>query len=79
MFKFEVIDLQTNQKPNLKDIVCEDWAQYLEWYRIEGFMLDDCGSLILTEGFEKNSVYCPHGRFKVIIKMHERKDYSYIY
>ena len=78
MFKFEVIDLQTNQKPNLKDIVCKYYT--MKGYRvIEGFMLDDCGSLILTEGFEKNSVYCPHGRFKVIIKMYGRKDYSYIY
>jgi hypothetical protein len=65
--KFLIIDNKTNQPPDLEAIALkEDWAKGLVWCDMEGFAITDGGDLILMDECGKH-VYCPEGRFKVIV------------
>jgi hypothetical protein len=62
---FRVIDLQTGQKPDGEQIALkEDWAKHLIYCDIEGFVVEEDGSLVLLDECG-NFAYCPEGRFKV--------------
>lgn len=76
---FTVIDTKTGKYPDMKGIVLEDWARRLMverktktkdmyslsvYFDIEGFAIQEDGSLILTDKCG-NYANCPLGRFKI--------------
>lgn len=66
MYMFEVIDLKTNKPPNTYDIALkESWADGLIYCDMEGFLIQEDGSLCLADECG-NYRYCPHDRFKLI-------------
>ena len=63
---FTVIDLHTGEYPDLLDIaLTEDWAKGLMYCDMEGFALEEDGTLLLLDECGKFA-YCPPGRFRVI-------------
>ena len=64
---FTVIDPKTGGYPDLENIVLhEEWAKGLVYCDMEGFAIQEDGSLVLMDqcgGFR----YCPDGRFKVVL------------
>ena len=62
---FKVTDTQTGEEPDLEEIALnEDWAKELIYCDMEGFALQDDGTLILCDETGR-FVYCPEGRFKI--------------
>jgi len=62
---FVVIDNQTGQEPDCEEIALhEDWADGLIDCDMEGFAIQEDGTLILMDECGQ-FVYCPEGRFKV--------------
>lgn len=62
---FAVIDTRTNTAPNLKHIALyEPWAKRLVWCDMDGFYLDEFGTLLLADECG-NYVICPEGRFEI--------------
>lgn len=80
MIRFDVIDLQTGKCPDLERIALnEEWAQHLLSCDMEGFHIDEDGTLCLADECGKYA-YCPHGRFKIIVEIKDMQaDYSFVY
>lgn len=63
---FTVIDTNTGEYPDLEAIALhEDWAKGLVYCDMEGFAIEEDGSLLLLDECD-NSRYCPIGRFEVV-------------
>src|SRR3990170_8393745 len=63
--RFRVIDTKTGKEPDMADIALhEDWAKSLMYCDMEGFAVQDDGTLILCDECGQFA-YCPQGRFKV--------------
>lgn len=76
--RFNVIDLTTNKEPDLEVIALnEKWAQGLIYCDMEGFHIDEDGTLCLADECG-NYRYCPHDRFKVEVELLKIKE-SYVY
>ncbi len=66
--QFTVIDTQTGAKPNEEQIaLTEPWAHDLIYCDMNGFALQEDGTLILLDECG-NYRYCPAGRFTVTIE-----------
>lgn len=64
---FRVIDTQTGKEPDIEQIaLTEKWAKGLIYCDMEGFALLDDSSLIMLDECG-NHVFCPVGRFKIIL------------
>jgi hypothetical protein len=64
--KFTVIDKKTGKEPDESEIaLTEDWAKDLIYCDMEGFAIQQDGTLILMDECGK-FVYCPEDRFRVI-------------
>lgn len=62
---FTVIDTKTGEYPDLWEIALkEDWAKDLMYCDMEGFAIEEDGTLLLLDECGKHA-YCPEGRFKV--------------
>lgn len=62
---FEVIDTKTGEYADTEKIVLyESWAEDLIYCDIDGFYIDENGSLYLRD-VRGNMAECPDGRFKV--------------
>lgn len=62
---FDVIDIKTGEYPNLWDIpIKEDWAKDLMYCDMEGFAIEEDGTLLLLDECGK-FCYCPVGRFEI--------------
>lgn len=62
---FDVIDTKTGEYPDLWDIALkEDWAKGLMYCDMEGFAIEEDGTLLLLDECGKFR-YCPIGRFEV--------------
>lgn len=62
---FTVIDTKTGKYPDIENIALkEDWAKDLIYCDIEGFAIQEDGTLILSDECG-NYAYCPLGRFKI--------------
>lgn len=62
---FDVIDTKTGEYPDLWDIALkEDWAKDLMYCDMEGFAIEEDGTLLLLDECGKFR-YCPIGRFEV--------------
>ena len=76
---FKVIDLLTNEDPNLYTIALyEGWTENLCYTDVSGFMLDEDGILYLADDCN-NIAACPNDRFKITIFINEKEIHSYIY
>ena len=65
---FKVIDLKTGELADPSKIALnEDWAKELLYCDMEGFAIQEDGTLILMDELGKFR-YCPDGRFLVEIK-----------
>ena len=63
---FTVIDVKTGQYPDLEYIALhEEWAKGLIYCDMEGFAVEEDGSLLLLDECD-NSRYCPIGRFEIV-------------
>jgi hypothetical protein len=63
--KFRVIDKKTGKEPDLYEIARhEDWAKGLMWCDMEGFAIEEDGTLMLVDECGRYA-YCPLGRFQV--------------
>ena len=63
---FDVIDTKTGEYPDLWEIALkEDWANGLMYCDMEGFAIEEDGTLILLDECGKHA-YCPEGRFKIV-------------
>lgn len=62
---FDVIDTKTGEYPDLEKIaLTEEWAQGLVYCDMDGFAVQEDGSLILLDECG-NCVSCPTGRFDI--------------
>jgi hypothetical protein len=65
---FRVIDTLTGQPPDLRNIaLTEDWADVLMSADMEGFAIEEDGTLLLLDECG-NFAYCPEGRFRVVVE-----------
>jgi len=65
--RFQVIDTKTGVEPDMRKIALEEeWAKRLTYCDMEGFAIQEDGALILCDECGA-FVYCPEGRFKVVI------------
>lgn len=63
---FDVIDTKTGEYPDLWEIALkEDWANGLMYCDMEGFAIEEDGTLLLLDECGKQA-YCPKGRFKIV-------------
>lgn len=63
---FTVIDTKTGQYPDTWEIACkEEWAKCLCYCDIEGFAVEEDGTLVLLDECGKVA-YCPEGRFQIV-------------
>ena len=63
--KFKVLDLKTGKEPDLEQIALqEEWAKGLIYCDMEGFAIEEDGTLILMDECG-NYRYCPAGRFQI--------------
>lgn len=63
---FSVIDKKTGKYPDLEKIALkEDWAQGLMYCDMEGFALDEDGTLLLLDECGRQ-VCCPPDRFEIV-------------
>ena len=63
---FDVIDKKTGTYPDLWKIALEeDWAKGLCYCDMEGFAIEEDGTLILMDECGRHA-YCPEGRFEII-------------
>ena len=63
---FTVIDTKTGQYPDTWEIARkEEWAKCLCYCDIEGFAVEEDGTLVLLDECGKVA-YCPEGRFRII-------------
>lgn len=72
--KFEVIDTKTGKYPDLWKIARkEDWAKSLCYCDMEGFAIEEDGTLILLDECGRHG-YCPEGRFKIVPVVETNRD-----
>lgn len=65
--QFKVIDNKTGKEPDMEKIALEeDWAKDLIYCDMEGFALEQDGTLLLLDECGK-FVYCPSGRFTILV------------
>ena len=65
---FTVIDKKTGAIPDLHKIaLTEEWATCLFWYDMEGFAIEQDGTLILLDECG-NYAYCPPDRFDIVFE-----------
>lgn len=64
MFKFKVIDNNTNQEADVYELIKERWAQAICSQDVDGFRLTEDGELELCD-FYGASVLVPRGRFTI--------------
>lgn len=78
--RFNVIDLTTGKEPDLEQIALnEEWAKGLIYCDMEGFHIDEDGTLCLADECGKYA-YCPHDRFKIEVEFQNmKKSYVYVY
>ena len=63
---FHVIDILTGKEADPYAIALnEDWAKNLMYCDMEGFAIEEDGSLILVDECGRHE-YCPIGRFEVV-------------
>lgn len=63
---FHVIDIVTGKEADPYEIALnEDWAKDLMYCDMEGFAIEEDGSLILVDECGRHE-YCPIGRFEVV-------------
>lgn len=63
---FTVRDKKTGRYPDLEYIALhEEWAKGLVYCDMEGFAIEEDGSLLLLDECD-NSRYCPVGRFEIV-------------
>lgn len=63
---FGVIDKKTGKYPDLEKIALnEDWAQGLMYCDMEGFALEEDGTLLLLDECGRQAC-CPEGRFEIV-------------
>lgn len=68
--KFRVIDKKTNEQADEQAIALnEEWAKYLCYCDMDGFAIQEDGSLILMDECGKFA-YCPANRFIVDVEEH---------
>jgi len=66
---FTIIDKQTGKKPDLRQIaLSEAWAKHLMWCDMEGFAIEQDGTLLLLDECGQMA-YCPEDRFEVEINL----------
>lgn len=66
--EFDVIDKRTGEYPNLGQIALkEKWARDLMYCDMEGFAIEEDGTLVLLDECGKMA-YCPKDRFEIIWK-----------
>ena len=71
---FSVIDTATGEYPDSWEIALkEDWASELCYCDMEGFAIEEDGTLLLLDECGKHA-YCPEGRFEVIPYMVTNED-----
>jgi len=67
---FNVIDKNTGKLADMEQIALnEDWAKHLCYCDMEGFAIQEDGTLILTDECGKFT-YCPEGRFVIDVEEH---------
>lgn len=65
MFEFTVIDKKTGKYPDTEKIALEEeWAKELIYCDIEGFAIEEDGTLVLLDECG-NVAYCPKDRFEI--------------
>ncbi len=63
---FAIIDKKTNEYPDLEQIVLkEEWAKDLMYCDMEGFAIEEGGTLILLDECGQHA-YCPLDRFEIV-------------
>jgi hypothetical protein len=66
--KFKVLDKATGQSPDITKLAREEeWASDLMSCDMEGFAIEEDGTIILLDECG-NFAYCPEGRFKILIR-----------
>ena len=77
---FSVVDIRTGEYPDVEKIALnEGWAKGLVYCDIEGFFINEDGTLCLADECG-NYAYCPHGMFKIVMEFPKiRETYSYTY
>lgn len=78
--RFSVIDLLTGKEADISNIaLTEEWAKDLIYCDMEGFHIDEDGTLCLADECGKYA-YCPHDRFRIEVELMEiGRSYMYIY
>lgn len=72
--KFSVIDTATGEYPDLWKIALEEeWANGLCFCDMEGFAMEEDGTLILMDECGKHE-YCPPDRFEIVPYIETRAD-----
>lgn len=62
---FTVIDIKTGKEADTYEIALhEEWAKHLMYCDMEGFAVEEDGTLILLDECGRHE-YCPEGRFEV--------------
>ena len=68
---FKVIDKKTGKEADTYKIALkEDWAKHLIYCDMEGFAIEEDGSLVLMDECG-NVVYCPADRFEIVFEEEE--------
>lgn len=66
--RFDIIDKTTRQYPDTYEIARrEEWAKHLVYCDIEGFAIEEDGTIVLLDECG-NVAYCPDGRFLIVKK-----------
>lgn len=68
---FKVIDKKTGKEADTYKIALkEDWAKHLMYCDMEGFAIEEDGSLVLMDECG-NVAYCPADRFEIVFEEEE--------
>lgn len=68
---FRVIDKKTGKEADTYKIALkEDWAKHLIYCDMEGFAIEEDGSLVLMDECG-NVAYCPDDRFEIVFEKEE--------
>jgi len=66
---FRIIDNKINREPTYEDLIeivqNEEWARDLVWTDIDGWAIDEYGSILLMDDCG-NVRYAPRGRFSIL-------------
>lgn len=66
-FGFRIVDAKTGKEPDLEKICREDWAKNLMAMDIEGWMIEEDGTLCLGDECG-NFAYAPEGEYKIVLE-----------